>query len=361
MIIFKTYQKYLIKKFYYNIFKISFIFLVLGFIMGILEELKFFSDVDVGYYIPLLLIFLNLPHLIYQIFPFIILLSIMFLFIDLNDKNELIAFKNNGLDNFKILKLLALTSLFTGIFMVLIFYNVAAVLKFNYLNIKKDFTKDNKYLASITENGLWIKDENESNIIFVNAEKIDKKYLIDVNLTILSKEFEYQKTIVSPLIDISNNLWILKNATILNSDNTDKFNEEIQLITNFNYDKINNLYSDLTSLTIWQLKKIKKDYISINYSTVDIDYQLQKVYSFPIYLLIISIFSVVFMMNINQQRSRTAILTLGIFFSVIIYYLNNFFGVIGKNEKIPLIASIWIPLLILFLISSIGIIRINEK
>ena len=32
-------------------------------------------------------------------------------------------------------------------------------MKFKYLDIKKNFTKDNKYLAAVTENGLWIKDE----------------------------------------------------------------------------------------------------------------------------------------------------------------------------------------------------------
>ena len=40
--ILKTYQKYLIKEYLSLIFKVSFIFLILGFIMGILEELRFF-------------------------------------------------------------------------------------------------------------------------------------------------------------------------------------------------------------------------------------------------------------------------------------------------------------------------------
>ena len=78
-------------------------------------------------------------------------------------------------------------------------------------------------------------------------------------------------------------------------------------------------------------------------------------------MLIISVFSIVFMNNINQNKSKITILAIGIFFSVIIYYLNNFFGVIGKNEKLPLIVSVWFPLLILFFITSIGIVRINEK
>ena len=37
------------------------------------------------------------------------------------------------------------------------------------------------------------------------------------------------------------------------------------------------------------------------------------------------------------------------------------FGIIGRNETMPLSVSIWIPLLILLIISTIGLVRINEK
>ena len=129
--ILKTYQKYLIKEFLFFILKVTFVFFVLGFVMGILEELKFFSDEDVSFYYPIFLVFLNIPSLIYQIFPFIILISVIFLFQNLAEKGELISFKNNGLENFQIIKLLILVSFFVGLFSIVIFYNFAAILKFN--------------------------------------------------------------------------------------------------------------------------------------------------------------------------------------------------------------------------------------
>ena len=169
--ILKTYQNNLIKEYLMFFLKVSFVFFVLGFIMGILEELKFFSDIDTEYYFPIFLFFLNLPSIIYQIFPFIILISIIFLFLDLSNKGELVSFKNNGLENFEILKLLSSVSFIVGIFVVVIFYNLSAILKFNYLDIKKNYTKDSKYLASITENGIWIKDEINNEILSLMLEK----------------------------------------------------------------------------------------------------------------------------------------------------------------------------------------------
>ena len=109
----------------------------------------------------------------------------------------MISFKNNGLQNFEILKLLSTVSFLIGIFIVVIFYNFAAILKFHYLDLKKDFTKDAKYLASITENGIWIKDEIDENIFFINAKKIELDNLIDVEIIKLNKNFEYNATISS--------------------------------------------------------------------------------------------------------------------------------------------------------------------
>ena len=51
-----------------------------------------------------------------------------------------------------------------------VFYQFSSSLKFHYLDIKKNFTKDNKYLATVTENGLWIKDNYDGKINFINSK-----------------------------------------------------------------------------------------------------------------------------------------------------------------------------------------------
>ena len=176
MIYLKTYQKYIINNFLATLGKIFFIFLCLTFVLTIFEEISFFKDIEISFIVPFLLTLLNVPTVLYEIFPFIFLISTQFFFIKLADRHELIAFKNFGLDNTKVLKLISFTTLLMGILVVTIFYNISATMKFLYLDIKNEYTKDNKYLAAITENGLWIKDEIYENINIVNAEKIDKKF-----------------------------------------------------------------------------------------------------------------------------------------------------------------------------------------
>jgi len=67
------------------------------------------------------------------------------------------------------------------------------------------------------------------------------------------------------------------------------------------------------------------------------------------------------MFNTKNFKSDTAKISIGLFFSVLIYYVNNFFNVLGKSEKIPIIFSIWIPIIFLIIVNSIYTKRINEK
>jgi len=357
----KVYQKYLIKEFILISLKITFIFLILALIMSLLEELNFFSDYDVGYYYPIFLVLLNIPSLIYEIFPFIFLLSSQFLFLKLLDSGELNTFKNHGLNNIKILRLITLTSFIMGLFIVIIFYNLSAIMKFEYLNIKKNFTKDNKYLATITENGLWIKDEINDQINFINAQKFTINSLNEVDIIQLNKKFEFQSNIKAEKIDIEDNNWKLYGVQIIDKDNNIKIIEEMNFFSNFNYKEINNLFSNLGSLTIWNLFELKKNYISINYSTTEIDYHVQRIVAYPFLITIITILSAILMLNLDTQKPKLFFIVVGILFSVIIYYINFFFGTMGKNEKIPLLVSVWTPIITLTIFSLIGMIRINEK
>ena len=67
------------------------------------------------------------------------------------------------------------------------------------------------------------------------------------------------------------------------------------------------------------------------------------------------------MFNIGYQKNSFVKITIGIFSSVIIYYFNYFINILGTNEKIPLILSIFMPLIILTIINFISIIKLDEK
>ena len=357
----KIYQKYLIKHFLNIFFKITFVFVVIGMIMGILEEINFFSEFKVNYFLPIILVLLNIPSLIFEIFPFIFLLTSQFFFIHLIDNDEINTFKNNGLSNIKLIYIVSILSFICGLIIITFFYNFSAILQFKYLDIKKNFTNDNKYLASITENGLWIKDETNNKINFINAKTFSINSLKEVDIIQLDNNFDFERNIKSEIADIKENNWLLTNSKIIDKNNSITKIDEMTFFSNFNNTDINSLFSKLSSLNFWKLLELKENYKSIKYSTIEIDHHIQRILAYPFLITIISILSSTLMLNIGFQKQKLFIIVFGIMLSVIIYYINFFFGIMGKNEKMPVIISIWIPILILTISSIIGLIRINEK
>ena len=356
----KTYIKYIILNFSQKIFIISFVFFLLVLLLNLFEEINFFKDKSENLYYPLLLNFLNAPTILNKVFPFIFLISTQFFFISLIEKNELMILKNFGIDNLRIISLIALVSFFVSLFLAIFFYNFSAQLKHIYLDIKNDFATDNKYLAVITENGIWIKDEINDNINIINASSIEGENLKKVIITEFDKNFNPLKYIYSNEVLIKDKTWNIKKGIII-ENNIRKVKENLQFQSNFNSEKINTLFSNLNSLTLWELYKLRKDYISVGYSINDINLHLQKIYSFPIYLTILTVFASVLMLNVTINKPKIFYLLMGIFVSVLIFYINHFSSLLGENNKLPVIMSVWLPHVIVSILTAIGMVRVNEK
>ena len=117
----------------------------------------------------------------------------------------------------------------------------------------------------------------------------------------------------------------------------------------------------MSAFNIYELMELRNDYKNINYSITEIDIYIKRIFSYPFLLTVMTIFSSIIMLNIKHQRPKIFYIGGGVLISVVIYYVNFFFGALGKNEQIPILLSIWLPILLLSITSLIGIIKLNEK
>ena len=357
----KTYIKFLIFIFLKSLIFVSLVLLSLILILNILTELEFFKNLQVSSHYPIYIALLNSPSMLFEVFPFVFLLTTQVFFLNLFNNNQIQIFKYSGLKNSKILLILSIISFSIGIFIITFFYNFSSNLKNFYLEQKIKYTLDGKYLAVITNNGLWIKDVVENEINIINASKIDQNFLLDVFITEFDEQFEVVKNIKSQKVDIKDKTWILYKASIYEKDGSISKIEKLEFNSNFDYQKIQSLYSNLSSLSLIELYDLRNNYKSLNYSTTEVNIQIQKILSYPLYLSLMTILAAVVMFNTKKFNNVTLKLAIGLFMSVIIYYMNNFFIIMGNTEKIPILISIWMPLIALLLLNSISVVKINEK
>ena len=356
----KTYVKFLINKFLESFLKIFLIMLSLVFVLNILKEIEFLNNIDIDFWYPIYLSLLNSPSIIFEMLPFIFLLSTQFFFIKLFNNDEIQIFKYSGLKNTVILKLLGLLTFFMGLLIITLFYNLSSKLQNHYLQLKNQFSKNDEYLAVINKNGLWIKDIVNDEINIINSSKIDNNFLINTFITKFNKNYEIIQNIKSEKIDIKNKKWLIHEGTVFENNTSKKINQ-IEFHSNFDLKKIESLFSNLSSLSIIKLVKLRENYKLLNYSIVEVDMQIYKIITYPIYLTLMTILAAITMFNTKKIKKTTVKITIGLFLSVIIYYINNFFNVMGVTEKISLITAICVPFIMLTIVNILMISRINEK
>ena len=356
----KTYVKFLINKFLESFLKIFLIMLSLVFVLNILKEIEFLNNIDIDFWYPIYLSLLNSPSIIFEMLPFIFLLTTQFFFIKLFNNDEIQIFKYSGLKNTVILKLLGLLTFFMGLLIITLFYNLSSKLQNHYLQLKNQFSKNDEYLAVINKNGLWIKDIVNNEINIINSSKIDNNFLINTFITKFNKNYEIIQNIKSEKINIKNKKWLIHDGTVF-ENNTSKKIKLAEFNSNFDLKKIESLFSNLSSLSIIKLVKLRENYKLLNYSIVEVDMQIYKIITYPIYLTLMTILAAITMFNTKKIKKTTVKITIGLFLSVIIYYIINFFNVMGVTEKISLITAICVPFIMLTLANILMIFRINEK
>ena len=127
----KVYIKFLTILFLKSLIYVTAIMISLVFILNYLGELDFFQKIEIETHFTLFLALLNSPTMVFDMAPFIILITCKF-FCKLFNNNELVTFKYSGLNS--IIKILVILSFITGIFTTTIFCYFSSNFKNLYLN-----------------------------------------------------------------------------------------------------------------------------------------------------------------------------------------------------------------------------------
>ena len=356
-------NRYLIKEFLVGLLNVTLIFSAAGVIMNLREEITYFADYNVGIVLPVALSFMIVPSILINIFPFIIFLSSMWVFIKLKYNRDILSLKTFGLSNLNFLFLFCLSAVFVGIITLFAITPLTSVVVKYYEDIKGKYDIDKSHLASINTNGIWIREKGDKYISIIKSQRLEGDLLINVSIYKFDKKNSLVERIESKQADISQNPWIVQNGFMLDYKNEGKRKEfqSIEFPSTFSKDKLNSIYSNLDTISFYNLIKNMDSLISRGYNPKLLNEKKHFYMSLPFFLVLMVCLAGIFTLNSNDTRQNTYYLLLSIIACVIIFYFKNFSTALGATERIPLLLSVWSPIIILSLFCSVGVIQINEK
>ena len=80
----------------------------------------------------------------------------------------------------------------------------------------------------------------------------------------------------------------------------------------------------------------------------------------PFYLSMMTALASILTLHTMKNSDNLKFIIIGLILSVIIYYFKDLSLALGKTDRLPLILSIWTPIIALSF-TLIGVIQINEK
>ena len=73
------------------------------------------------------------------------------------------------------------------------------------------------------------------------------------------------------------------------------------------------------------------------------------------------ILSGVFTLGISFKENNLTYIFLTIITCILVYFFNDFSAALGKTERLSVEIAVWMPIIIIFIFSAVGMIYANQK
>tara|TARA_A100001011_G_scaffold152762_1_gene161211 strand:+ start:1824 stop:2912 length:1089 start_codon:yes stop_codon:yes gene_type:complete len=356
--------KYLLSGFFKSIFKVLILFYCFGIILNLFEEIEFFKNLETSIFFPISMTTLYIPNMMFKLLPFIIFISSMWFLLNLRNSTDLLSLKVFGYSNFKILCILGLSSFIFGWIVLFAINPFTSVMVKYYEQTKSNYSKDIDHLIGINKNGLWIKENTLEGHRIITADQTKNYILKNITIFNLDQNYNINEEIKSKSANISSNEWVLKDVTIKKLKDgifVEKLAKDYSIKSKYDYQKIGKLFKNFDTMSFLDLILKYEDLQNGGYSKSLLDQNLNSMLSMPFFLFIMTALASILTMNALKKSNNFTFIITGLIVCVIIFYFKDLSLALGQTNRIPLFLASWVPVVVLGLFSSIGVLQINEK
>jgi len=362
----KSINRYIINEYIKSLFVVIAVMLSIILLINLLDEFNFFkSKKDLKFIFFIIFTILKIPNLLINLFPFIVLFGGIVFYLKIYNHNEVISLRVMGYSNIQIILIPALTSFIIGYIIVFLIVPFSSSMLRYYESLRSEYN-ETKNLVFVNETGIWILDKNEKEKNIIRIEKISKDFSVVNQITIYNYDSSnnFIKRIDATEGFIKDKNWQLNKVYIISANkknNKENYLNNYNYTSNVNISELKNVYKNTDTTSLLDINKEMVILEDKGYSTIDLRIRYQKLISFPIYLLGMSILSGLMIINLGKTSNYLKYGSYGVIISVMIYFLNDLSITIAKSGIISVDFSVWIPIFLIILINLVGITQVNAK
>jgi len=362
----KSINRYIINEYIKSLLVVIAVMLSIILLINLLDEFNFFkSKKDLKFIFFIIFTILKIPNVLINLFPFIVLFAGIVFYLKIYNHNEVISLRVMGYSNIQIILIPALTSFIIGYVIVFLVVPFSSSMLKYYEELRSEYN-ETKNLVFVNETGIWILDKSDKEKNIIRIEKINKDFSTISKITIYNYDISnnFIKRIDAEEGVIKDKNWQLSKVYIITANkknNKENYLNNYSYSSNININELKNVYKNTETTSLLDINKEILVLEDKGYSTIDLRVRYQKLISFPIYLLAMSILSGLMIINLGKTSNYLKYGSYGVIISIIIYFLNDLSITIAKSGIISVDFSVWIPIFLIILINLVGITQVNAK
>ena len=294
---------------------------------------------------------LNLPEMMYQILPLIVLLSSLWMYLGLSRTSELIIIRASSRSAIRSLAGPIATTFFIGLISIF-FLNpiIVSTSKYHQTMIDK-FTDSSRTVTAVLEKGLWMKQDTSNGQIIIQALGSDPTATFFKDLTMygFDKSGIPSYHLRASTASLDSGSWNLKQvrywnfATLPDAGTQGMDFSEFSVATNVTPTQIIKGFSEPNTTTLWELPKLISRLDQAGLPSIKHKIWFQMELANPILLICMVVIASAFVTKHARISNVGFSILIALSLGFGIYFLKNFANVLGQNLQIPVLIAAWAP------------------
>ncbi|MCG7492300.1 LPS export ABC transporter permease LptG [Thalassobius sp. Cn5-15] len=326
------------------------VFFLLMTLIDLVEQISRFSARGVSFANIAELTLLNAPKGLYDIFPLVMILTTISLFLGLARSSELVVARASGRSALRSLLSPLLVATLIGVIAVAVFNPIVAATSKRYEILYESYSSGNAQVFSISGEGLWLRQGDEDGQAVIRASRADPAGSVFYDVTFLT----YSATggpisrIEAEAATLERGAWVMRNAKrwTLGDQNPESTAEqlaELTLPSNLTQERIRDSFGQPSTISIWDLPSYIGQLEEAGFSARRHAVWLQRELARPLFLVAMVMIASAFTMR-HSRFGRTGLAVLAsIMLGFTLYYIRNFAQILGENGQISIYLAAWAP------------------
>ena len=347
---------YLLRNFIYSFLIVFTLFTLLIFFSDLIEQFRKSTNKDVPIDIIFRLTFLNIPLLIFTTIPIVIFFSTVFCYLRLIRNSEYIIMSSSGISSLQLTKAPILIFLLIGLTFVFVVNPVSAVFQKEFQELDYRYIKRIDRLTSVSQNGIWLMQENTNgitNIIYAKNIKDDGATLIDFMLLEYNQNDELKGRIDGKIAKLGKEKWLMNKLLFTKQNENPIYYDYYEYNAYITKEDIKNSLSAPEMMSFIQLGSFIYILEKLGYSAKDYKIYFYNILLMPLVVIAFVVLANSIVIDIKQNDKFTKVIITSFLLIFIYYFISNLMNTLGSSTKISPFLSTLITPILLFSISII--------